>query len=147
MNYSHYDYLDDNNIAALKQSDTVATLLPGAFYFLGETQKPPVKALIDAGVPLALATDLNPGSSPLASLRLMMNMGCVLFGLTPEQALAATTRNAAQALGLADQVGILKVGQQADMLLWDVDQPAQLAYEFGTERLVERIFAGEKAHL
>ena len=141
----HIEYLGDMGIAALQASGTVATLLPGAFYFLGETQKPPVQALIHAGVPLALATDLNPGSSPLASLRLMMNMGCTLFGLTPEQALAAVTRNGAQALGLGKEVGMIKVGQRADMLLWDIDHPAQLAYEFGPDRLVQRIFAGEIA--
>ncbi len=143
----HIEYLDVDAIAALQQSATVATLLPGAFYFLGETQKPPVQALLDAGIPLALATDLNPGSSPLASLRLMMNMGCTLFGLTPEQALAAVTRNGAQALGLANHTGMIKVGQCADMLLWDIDHPAQLAYEFGPDRLVQRIFAGETANV
>lgn len=139
----HIEYLDAEGISALQQAGTVATLLPGAFYFLGETQKPPVAALIEAGVPLALATDLNPGSSPLASLRLMMNMGCVLFGLTPEQALAAVTRNGAKALGIGDDVGMIKVGQRADMLLWDIDHPAQLAYEFGPDRLVQRIFEGK----
>ncbi|MEH6650917.1 MAG: imidazolonepropionase [Motiliproteus sp.] len=139
----HLEHLDSDGIKALQGAGTVATLLPGAFYFLGETLKPPVAALLEAGVPLALATDLNPGSSPLASLRLMMNMGCTLFGLTPEQALTAVTRNGAQALGLGNEVGMIKVGQQADMLLWDIEHPAQLAYEFGPQRLVQRIFAGK----
>lgn len=147
LSVDHLEYLDSEGIKALKTAGTVATLLPGAFYFLGETRKPPISELIAAGVPLALATDLNPGSSPLASLRLMMNMGCTLFGLTPEQALAAVTRNGAQALGLTEEVGTIEVGQQADMLLWDIDHPSQLAYEYGPQRLVQRIFAGEITHV
>ena len=142
----HLEYLDEAGIQALKKSATVATLLPGAFYFLGETQKPPVELLRQYQVPMALASDLNPGSCPLASLRLMLNMGCVLFGLTPEEALQGTTRNAAIALGLGDTIGTLQVGKTADMLLWDIDDPAQLAYQFGTNVLKQRIFAGEISH-
>ncbi len=139
----HLEYLDEIGIAALKDSGTVATLLPGAFYFLGETRKPPVEGLRKAQVPLAVASDLNPGSSPLASLRLMMNMAAVLFGLTPEEALQGTTCHAAAALGLGEDVGMLKVGMAADMLLWKIDDPAQLTSEFGVNRLQQRIFAGE----
>jgi len=143
----HLEYLDGAGIQAMKKSGTVATLLPGAFYFLGETQKPPVTALRRAGVPMALASDLNPGSSPLASLRLMMNMGAVLFGLTPEEALLGVTRHAATALGLGEQSGQLRVGQYADMLLWDIEDPAQLSYQFGATTLLQRIFAGEVSHV
>ncbi len=143
----HLEYLDESGIKALKKSGTVATLLPGAFYFLGETKKPPVELLRQYRVPMALASDLNPGSCPLASLRLMMNMGGVLFGLTPEEALQATTRNAATALGLGESTGTLSVGKAADMLLWEIDDPAQLACQFGATRLLHRIFAGEISHV
>lgn len=139
----HLEYLDDAGIAALKEAGTVATLLPGAFYFLGETKKPPIELLRLAGVPMALASDLNPGSAPLASLRLMMNMGCVLFQMTPEEALLGVTRNAAQALGCDGDVGRLSLGTRADMLLWDIESPAQLSYQFAGTQLVQRIFAGE----
>lgn len=139
----HLEYLDEAGIAALRESGTVATLLPGAFYFLGETRKPPVELLRQAQIPLAVASDLNPGSSPLASLRLMMNMGSVLFGLTPEEALLGTTRNAALALGLGTCIGTLSVGKAADMLLWQIDDPAQLAYQFGASSPRQRIFGGE----
>jgi imidazolonepropionase len=143
----HLEHLDEVGVAALKGSGTVATLLPGAFYFLGETKMPPVKELRAQQVPMALATDLNPGSSPLASLRLMMNMGCVLFGLTPAEALTGVTRNAARALGLGDQLGQLAPGFSADMLLWDMDHPDQLAAEVGTFAPRQRIFGGELRHV
>ena len=143
----HLEYLDDAGIAALKKSGTVATLLPGAFYFIGETKKPPVEALRQAGVPMALASDLNPGSCPLASLRLMLNMGAVLFNLTPEEALLGVTKNAATALGLGKKVGQLRIGHYADMLLWDIEDPAQLAYQFGATPLLQRIVAGEVSHV
>ncbi len=142
----HLEYLDDAGVLAMREAGTVATLLPGAFYFLRETRKPPVNLLRRHGVPMALATDLNPGTSPLASLRLMMNMGCVLFGLTPEEALAGTTRHAAGALGLGDSLGMLAVGRKADMLLWDLDHPAQLAGQVGVPRPLQHIFAGEIIH-
>ncbi|WP_207062892.1 imidazolonepropionase [Motiliproteus sp. SC1-56] len=143
----HLEYLDDAAIAAMKEAGTVACLLPGAFYFLGETKLPPVAALREAGVPMALATDCNPGSSPLASLRLMLNMGCVLFGLTPEEALAGVTREGARALGLSEETGMIREGMAADLLLWDLDDPAQLSYEFGPQRLVKRLLAGEETHV
>ncbi len=142
----HLEYLDEAGIIALQKSGTVATLLPGAFYFLGETKKPPVELLRQYQVPIALASDLNPGSCPLASLRLMLNMGCVLFGLTPEEALSGVTRNGAAALGIKKTTGTLSVGKAADMLLWDIADPAQLAYQFGENSLQQRIFAGEITH-
>ncbi|MCW9050284.1 MAG: imidazolonepropionase [Deltaproteobacteria bacterium] len=142
----HLEYLDAAGIRAMQKSDTVATLLPGAFYFLGETRKPPVADLRQAEVPMALASDLNPGSSPLASLRLMMNMGCVLFNLTPEEALLGVTRHAARALGLSATAGQLSIGRAADMLLWNIEDPAQLSYQFGATPLVQRIFTGEISH-
>ncbi len=142
----HLEHLDAAGIAALRQAGTVATLLPGAFYFLRETRLPPVAQLRAAGVPIALATDLNPGSSPLASLRLMMNLGCLLFGLSPAEALAAVTRNAARALGLGETLGILRPGYQADLLLWKIEHPDQLAAEVGTFVPAQRIFSGESDH-
>ncbi len=142
----HLEYLDEAGVLALQAAGTVATLLPGAFYFLRETRKPPVELLRRHGVPMALASDLNPGTSPLASLRLMLNMGCTLFGLTPEEALAGVTRNAALALGQGEALGTLSVGKQADLLLWDIDHPAQLAGEFGSLRPRLRIVRGEVVH-
>ena len=127
LSVDHIEYLNPDDIPALKQSGTVAVLLPGAFYFLNETTKPPVDALRSHGVPLAVATDLNPGSSPLASLLSAMNMSCVLFGLTPEEALAGTTINAAKALGLGHK-GVISEGNDADLCLWDIEHPAELAY-------------------
>jgi imidazolonepropionase len=143
----HLEYLDEAGILALRKSGTVATLLPGSFYFLGETQKPPVELLRRYQVPMALASDLNPGTSPFASLLLMMNMGCRLFGLTPEEALAGTTRVAARALGMDNRIGILKVGRDADMLLWDTDELALLSCQFGGIPLKQRIFKGEISHV
>ena len=121
------EYLAPEDVPALKQSGTVAIMLPGAFYFLKETQKPPIDALREHQVPMAVATDLNPGSSPMASLLGAMNMACVLFGLTPEEALSGTTRNAAKALGL-DKKGTLQAGHDADFCLWNINHPSELSY-------------------
>lgn len=143
----HLEYLDEAGIRALHKSGTVATLLPGSFYFLGETQKPPVELLRRHQVPMALASDLNPGTSPFASLLLMMNMGCQLFGLKPEEALAGTTRVAARALGMDNRIGTLQVGRDADMLLWDTDELALLSCQFGGIPLKQRIFKGEISHV
>jgi imidazolonepropionase len=123
----HLEYLAPEDAATLAANGTVAVLLPGAFYCLGETRKPPIAALRAAGVPLAVATDLNPGSSPQASLLLAMNQAAVLFGLTPEETLAGATRGGATALGLTAK-GCLQVGADADVLLWDIDHPAALTY-------------------
>jgi imidazolonepropionase len=115
--------------------------LPGAFYNLRETQLPPLEAFRSHGVPLALATDCNPGSSPLTSLLLVMNMACTLFRMTPEEALAGVTRNAARALGL-DDTGVIRAGLRADLAVWDVSHPAELAYRIGFNPLHARYFGG-----
>jgi imidazolonepropionase len=144
LSADHIEYLDAAGVAALKAAGTVAVLLPGAFYFLRETQKPPVAALREAGVPMAVSTDLNPGTSPFASIRLAMNQACVLFGLTPEEAMAGTTRHAAQALGRGQSHGRLAVGCVADLLLWDIDHPAEIVYGLGVNPLAERVFRGQR---
>ncbi len=130
LSCDHLEHLSAAGIAAMRRAGTVALLLPGAFYFLRETRLPPVEALREAGVPMALATDHNPGSSPALSLLLMLNMACTLFRLTPEEALRGATVHAAQALGLADR-GTLAAGQRADLVLWDAAHPRELAYRFG----------------
>ncbi|MBY4676961.1 imidazolonepropionase [Marinobacterium sp. CAU 1594] len=142
----HLEWLDEAGVEALAAAGTVATLLPGAFYFLRDTKLPPIELLRKHRVPMAVATDLNPGSSPLASLRLAMNMACTLFRLTPEEALAGATRFGAQALGQAGEIGQLKVGMRADMLLWDIEHPAELAYQFGVNPIRQRIVDGEPSH-
>ncbi|WP_231388700.1 imidazolonepropionase [Pseudooceanicola algae] len=141
LSADHIEYLDAAGVQAMAGAGTVAVLLPGAFYTLRETQAPPVDLLRAAGVPIALATDCNPGSSPLASLLLTLNMGCTLFRLTPDEALAGTTRNAARALGLTDR-GVLRAGMRADLAIWDVSEPAELAYRIGFNPLYQRISGG-----
>ena len=141
LSADHLEYLDTAGISAMKAAGTVAVLLPGAFYTLRESQLPPVKALRAAGIPIAVATDCNPGSSPLTSLLLAMNMACTLFRLTPEEALAGATRQAARALGLADG-GIIAAGMRADLAVWDVADPAELAYCIGFNSLNRRYFGG-----
>lgn len=127
----------------LAANKTVAVLLPGAFYTLDKTQKPPVKALRECNVPIAIATDLNPGSSPLNSLLLAMNMACTLFSLTPIEALAGTTINAAKALGLDRVIGSLAVGKSADLVIWNTDNPAMFAYQIGANPCLSTMVAGE----
>lgn len=141
LSADHIEYLDAEGVSAIAGAGTVAVLLPGAFYTLRETQVPPVALLREAGVPIALATDCNPGSSPLTSLLLTLNMGCTLFRLTPEEALAGVTRNAAQALGLTDR-GVLRAGARADLAIWNVAEPAELAYRIGFNPLHRRIIGG-----
>jgi imidazolonepropionase len=131
LSADHLEYLSDADVDALLRAGTVAVLLPGAFYTLGESRRPPVQKLRAAGVPMAVATDLNPGSSPMASLLLNMNMACVLFGLTAEEALLGVTCHAARALGLQQRKGRLAVGLDADLVLWPIDDPAELSYGFG----------------
>jgi imidazolonepropionase len=142
LSADHLEHLDAPGIAAMRQAGTVAVLLPGAFYTLRESQAPPVEALRAAGVAMAIATDCNPGSSPLASLLLAMNLACTLFRLTPEEALAGATRQAARALGLAD-CGIVAAGLRADLAVWDVANPAELAYRIGFNPLNRRYFGGQ----
>ena len=131
LSVDHVEYLTDADCQTLAQHGTVATLLPGAFYFLRETQSPPIRALVDNDVPMAIATDSNPGSSPFLSLLTVANLGCVLFGLTPEQVLAGVTRNAALALGLLGSRGTIEVGKNADFAVWDVKTPAEIMYAIG----------------
>jgi imidazolonepropionase len=131
LSADHLEHTSDAGVAALAAAGTVATLLPGAYYFLRDTTAPPVAALHAHGVPIALATDSNPGTSPIASLLLILNMACTLFGLTPEEALRGVTRNAARALGIAAETGTLEAGKAADLVVWDVEHPAELAYGIG----------------
>ncbi len=133
LSVDHLEYLAEADIGALVEADTVAVLLPGAFYYLGETRLPPIAALRQHGVPMAVATDLNPGTSPMASLLTAMNQACVLFRLTPEEALRGATWNGARALGLDDS-GQLVAGQRADLALWDMDSPAELSYGLNYHR-------------
>ncbi|WP_321396297.1 imidazolonepropionase [Emcibacter sp.] len=130
LSADHLEYVDEAAVKAMAESDMTAVLLPGAFYFLRETKKPPIDLFRKHHVPMAIATDHNPGTSPTLSLPLMMNMAAVLFGLTPEECLRGVTVNAARALGLTDR-GILNVGSRADFALWDIDHPAAFACEFG----------------
>ncbi len=142
LSADHLEYLCADGVAAMAEAGTVAVLLPGAFYALGETQLPPIQTLRDAAVPMALATDCNPGSSPTTSLLLIMNMGAVLFGLTPQECLKGVTVNAARALGLRDR-GTFEVGMRADIAIWDVTDPAELTYRMGDAPLKQRVFRGE----
>ncbi|MGY6410318.1 MAG: imidazolonepropionase [Alkalilacustris sp.] len=141
LSADHVDYATDGDARALAASGTVAVLLPGAFYTLRETQAPPVAAFRAHGVPMALSTDCNPGSSPMTSVLLAMNMGCTLFGLTPAEALAGVTLNAARALGLSD-CGRIAQGLRADLAVWDAADPAELAWRIGFNPLHLRIFGG-----
>jgi imidazolonepropionase len=131
LSADHLEYTCEEGIKAMALKGSVAVLLPGAFYFLRETRLPPIEAIRRHGVPIALATDCNPGSSPVTSILLMLNMGCTLFRLTPEETLAGITRNGAQALGLQDTHGTLEPGKVADFVLWDIKHPAELAYRIG----------------
>jgi imidazolonepropionase len=131
LSADHLEYVEETDVAALAQAGTVAVLLPGAFYFLRETRLPPIDLLRRHGVAMAVATDCNPGSSPMTSLLLALNMACTLFRLTPLEALAGATREAARALGLQHEAGTLQAGKIADFVLWDVERPAELAYGIG----------------
>ncbi len=141
LSVDHVEYATEADARLLAQSGTVAVLLPGAFYAIRETQMPPVAAFRAHGVPMALATDCNPGSSPMTSLLLAMNMGCTLFRMTPEEALRGVTAHAARALGLCD-TGMIAPGLRADLSVWNVETPAELAYRFGFNPLHQRIFGG-----
>ncbi|WP_425666748.1 imidazolonepropionase [Vibrio tubiashii] len=147
LSADHIEFLDENGVIALAQSNTVATLLPGAFYFLRETQLPPIELLRQHKIPMAIATDLNPGTSPFADLTMMMNMGCTLFGLTPEETLRGVTNHAAQAIGFGESRGQIKQGFDADLAIWDVTHPAEFSYFQGAPRLSARLVAGELDHV
>ena len=141
LSADHLEYASEADAEALAKSGTVAVLLPGAYYTLRETRLPPVEAFRKHGVGIAVSTDCNPGSSPLSSLLLAMNMACTLFRLTPEEALASVTRNAARALGLND-AGRISAGLRADLVVWNVEHPAELAYRIGFNPICERIMEG-----
>ncbi|HEY0921907.1 imidazolonepropionase [Rheinheimera pacifica] len=143
LSADHIEFLDEAGVAAMAKAGTVAVLLPGAFYFLRETRLPPITLLRQYQVPMAVATDLNPGTSPLCSLPLMLNMACTLFRLTPEEALLGVTRHAAKALGLADR-GTLAVGQRADFACYAISRPAELCYQFGVNSLKQLIINGKE---
>jgi imidazolonepropionase len=142
LSADHLEHLDEAGVAAMAASGTVATLLPGAYYFVRETRAPPVQALRDHGVPIALATDCNPGTSPLTSLLLTMNMAATLFRLTVDECLAGVTRNAARALGLGGEIGTLEAGKRCDLAIWDIEQPAELVYRMGFNPLRARVWSG-----
>lgn len=146
LSADHIEFLDEAGVAAMAKAATVAVLLPGAFYFLRETQLPPITLLRQYAVPMAIATDLNPGTSPLCSLPLMLNMACTLFRLTPQEALLGVTRHAAKALGLSDR-GTLAVGQRADFACYAISRPAELCYQFGVNSLKQLIINGKEINL
>ena len=141
LSADHIEYLDEDGVLAMAKAGTVAVILPGAFYTLRETQAPPIALLRKHAVPMALATDINPGSSPLNSLLLTLNMSCTLFRMTPLEALCGVTRNAARALGVTD-AGTIAAGLRADLAVWDIKHPAELAYRIGFNPLHSRIFGG-----
>jgi len=144
LSADHIEFIEESDVKAMAESGTVAVLLPGAFFTLKETQSPPIDLLRQYGVPMAVATDANPGTSPALSLRLMMNMSCTLFALTPEEALAGATIHAAKALGMADTHGSLEVGKVADFVCWEVESPGELSYWLGGDLLKARVYQGEK---
>lgn len=142
LSADHVEYTDSEGAQAMAKAGTVAVLLPGAYYFIRETQKPPVEAFRAAGTKMALATDNNPGTSPLTSLLLTMNMGATLFRLTVDECIAGVTREAARALGILPETGTIEVGKYADLAIWDVQRPAELVYRIGFNPLWKRVFRG-----
>ncbi|RWM77355.1 MAG: imidazolonepropionase [Mesorhizobium sp.] len=143
LSADHLEYTDEAGAAAMAKAGTVATILPGAYYFIRETKKPPISLFRQHGVRMAVATDCNPGTSPLTSLLLTMNMAATLFGLTVEECLAGVTREAARALGLLGKTGTLEAGKSADMAIWDIERPAELVYRMGFNPLHARIWRGQ----
>ncbi len=141
LSVDHVEYATESDARLLSEAGSVAVVLPGAFYTLHETQKPPIAAFRDHGVPIAVATDWNPGSSPMGSVLLAMNMACTLFNLTPAEALAGATQNAAKALGFDDR-GFIAEGKRADLAIWDITDPSELSYGIGINPLLRRIFGG-----
>jgi len=144
LSADHLEYASEASITSMAASGTVAVLLPGAYYFIRETKLPPVEAFRRHGVPMALATDCNPGTSPCTSLLLMLNMACTLFRMTPAEALAGVTRHAARALGIEQDCGQLKPGLRADFALWAIDRPAEIAYAFGASPCIGRVVGGRR---
>jgi imidazolonepropionase len=145
LSADHLEYTDEDGVAAMARAGTVAVLLPGAFYVLRETQVPPLGALRRHKVPIALATDCNPGTSPVTSLLLIMNMAATLFRLTVDEIVAGVTREAARALGRLDNVGTLSAGKWCDLAIWDIERPAELVYRLGFNPLHERVWHGVRS--
>jgi imidazolonepropionase len=145
LSVDHLEHLSDDGVAAMKASGTVAVLLPCAYYFLRDTKLPPIAKLRETNIPMAVATDCNPGTSPCTSPLLAMNMACTLFGLTPEEALAGMTAHAARALGIDRETGTIEPGKSADLAVWRIGEPAELAYWLGAYLLVGRYLAGQPA--
>lgn len=145
LSADHLEYLDEAGIAAMKAAGTVAVLLPGAYYFTRETKLPPLDGLRAAGVPIALATDCNPGTSPMTSILLVMNMAATLFRMTVEECLAGVTREGARALGMLDRIGTLEPGKSCDLAIWDIERPAELVYRIGFNPLWRRVWRGQEA--
>ncbi|PSJ61147.1 imidazolonepropionase [Kumtagia ephedrae] len=142
LSADHLEYTDAEGAAAMAEAETVAVILPGAYYFIRETRKPPIQLFRDAGVTMAVATDCNPGTSPLTSLLLTMNMAATLFSMTVEECLLGVTRNAATALGLAAETGTIEAGKWADLAIWDIERPAELVYRMGFNPLHQRVWRG-----
>ncbi|MGN6270081.1 MAG: imidazolonepropionase [Sphingomonas sp.] len=145
LSADHIEYASDASLDAMAAAGTIATLLPGAFYFVRETKLPPIAGLRARGIPIALATDCNPGTAPMTSILLVMNMAATLFRMTVTECLLGVTRNAAAALGLADQIGTLEPGKACDLAIWDVERPAELVYRIGFNPLHQRVFNGVPA--
>ena len=143
LSADHLEYASDAGVRAMAAAGTVAVMLPGAFYFIRETHVPPIAAFRDPGVPMAVATDCNPGTSPLTSLLMAMNMAATLFRMTVEECLLGVTRHAAAALGLSDEIGTLESGKRADLAIWDIDSPAELVYYMGRNPLHSRVYNGD----
>ena len=142
LSADHLEYTDEAGAAAMAKSGTVAVILPGAYYFIRETKMPPIDLFRRAGVTMAIATDSNPGTSPLTSLLLTMNMAATLFGMTVTECIAGVTREAARALGLVDEVGTLEPGKWADFAIWNIERPAELVYRMGFNPLHARVRNG-----
>jgi imidazolonepropionase len=142
LSADHLEYTDEAGASAMAKASTVAVMLPGAFYFIRETKKPPIDLFRRHGVRMAVATDCNPGTSPLTSLLLTMNMAATLFGMTVEECLLGVTRHAAAALGMSGETGTLEAGKSADLAIWDIERPAELVYRMGFNPLHARIWRG-----
>jgi imidazolonepropionase len=138
----HLEYADETGVAAMAQAGVVAGLLPGAYYLLRERQAPPIDLMRKHGLVMAVATDCNPGTSPMTSILLALNMAATLFGLTVDECIAGATRNAARALGLESETGTLEIGKWADLAIWDIDRPAELVYRLGFNPLHKRVWRG-----
>jgi imidazolonepropionase len=143
LSADHLEHTDEAGVVAMARAGTVAVLLPGAFYFIRETKKPPIELFRAHGVNMALATDCNPGSSPLTSLLLAMNMGATLFRMTVAECLAGVTREGARALGILHETGTLEAGKYCDLAIWDIDRPAELIYRMGFNPLHRRVWRGQ----